>query len=506
MLMDYSRQIMRDAASECLLCTESACQKACPKGYATGDLLRSVRFKNEEVAAMNAGSTSICAECSKECEKACIRGKMDRPVNISGFMQSLGQLNKFQEKCTADTDPDLSIDFLGFKCINPFFLSSSVVGSNYEMISKAFDLGWGGVVYKTITSFPHDEVSPRFDVVHDTPSSFIGFKNLEESSEHTLEENKEIFRALKRDYPDRMLIASLMGMNDDDWTYLAKELTEAGADALELNFSCPHMAYDGLGSDVGVHPELVEQYVKAVRRGSSLPIIAKMTAQATSIIPPAMAAIGAGADSLAAINTIKSILDVNIDDFSSGPDVAGKTAVGGLSGKSVKPLALRSIYDMATYDKLHGVPLSGIGGIESWRDCLDFISLGCVNIQATTAIMQYGYRIITDIISGMKHFMQKKGIRHIDELVGCALGNIVKPEELNRHSIVYPKFLLNRCIECGRCVLSCYDGGHQALTMHDNGRITMDPKKCVGCHLCLKVCPSDAIIEGPRIERKKDII
>lgn len=501
--MKYSGQIMHDAAAECLLCTYGACQKACPEGYHIADLLRSVRFRNEEVAAISLGTVSPCKDCDRDCEKACRRGVIDRPVNIREFMESLGEMYDSDVKQTDETsDPDLSIDFLGFRCVNPFFLSSSVVGSNYEMISKAFDLGWGGVVYKTITSFPHKEVSPRFDVEYDSPSSFIGFKNLEESSEHTIEENKNILSSLKRDHPDRMVIASIMGQNEDDWTYLAEQMTEAGVDALELNFSCPHMAYDGLGSDVGVDPDLVERYVKAVKRGTDLPVIAKMTAQATSIIPPSMAAVRGGAVSLAAINTLKSILDIDTEDFSSGPDIAGKTAVGGFSGKAVKPLALKAIYDMASFSGLKGVELSGIGGIESWRDCLDFIALGCVNIQVTTAIMQYGYRIIIDMISGMRHFMKKKNISSVSELVGCALGNIVRPEDLDRHSIVYPRIVRKNCIGCGRCVLSCYDGGHQALEMKDDGRVVMDPVKCVGCHLCIKVCPCGAIEKGVRVDKK----
>ena len=219
---------MHDAAAECLLCTDGACQKACPEGYHIADLLRSVRFRNEEVAAISLGTVSPCKDCDRDCEKACRHGVIDRPVNIREFMESLGEMYDSDVKQTDETsDPDLSIDFLGFRCVNPFFLSSSVVGSNYEMISKAFDLGWGGVVYKTITSFPHKEVSPRFDAEYDSPSSFIGFKNLEESSEHTIEENKNILSSLKRDHPDRMVIASIMGQHEDDWTYLAEQMTEA---------------------------------------------------------------------------------------------------------------------------------------------------------------------------------------------------------------------------------------------------------------------------------------
>ena len=502
MNIQYDNEILKEVSDSCLLCSETPCTSACPASMDVAGLIRSVRFNNAGTAAEKMPAADPCLKCSAPCMQKCLKGKISTPVQIPSLMHILAQ-KKEDQKTIEGEEPDLGIDFLGFHCINPFFLSSSVVGSNYEMISKAFDMGWGGVVYKTITSFPHDEVSPRFDAVYYDGNSFGGFKNLEESSEHTLQENIEILRRLKKDYPDRMVIASIMGQTEQDWEFLARQLTTAGIDALECNFSCPHMAYDGLGTDVGEHSDIVDQYVRAIKRGSDLPLIAKMSPHVSSMVPPAEAAVHAGADALATINTIKSILGIDPQSLSSGPDISGKTAVGGYSGKAVKPIALRFIYDLASSESLKDVPLSGIGGIESWKDAFDFLSLGCRNIQVTTAVMQYGYRIIDDMISGMQYYMRTHGIHKIQDLVGKALPNIVGTDELDRDTVCYPKFQTHRCIGCGRCYLSCYDGGHQAILPLNGAKVRMDAKKCVGCHLCLKVCPVGAIIPGTRVVRKK---
>jgi dihydropyrimidine dehydrogenase (NAD+) subunit PreA len=217
---------------------------------------------------------------------------------------------------------------------------------------------------------------------------------------------------------------------------------------------------------------------------------------------PALAAIQAGADGIAAINTIKSIMNVDPDTFVSGPYVKGKTSVGGYSGKAVKPIALRFIHAMKTHEGLKDVPISGMGGIETWRDAFEFMALGCENIQVTTSVMQYGYRVIDDMIEGMKYYLSSHGYKGIKEIVGKALEYTIPADELERDSICYPKFDRNKCLGCGRCYVSCYDGGHQALKQDEMTRKPiMDGKKCVGCHLCALVCPVGAITQGTRVKK-----
>jgi dihydropyrimidine dehydrogenase (NAD+) subunit PreA len=383
---------------------------------------------------------------------------------------------------------DLSIDFLGVKCENPFFLSSSPVGSNYEMVKKAFETGWGGVYYKTIGIFIPDECSPRFDSVTKEGTPFIGFKNMEQISDKPLEVNLEYMRRLKEEFPNKVIVASIMGSTNEEWEILTKKVTEAGADLIELNFSCPQMTSSAMGSDVGQNPELVEQYTRVCVNATHLPIIAKMTPNIGNMEVPAVAAVKGGAKGLAAINTVKSITGLDIENMTGLPVVNGKSSVSGYSGAAVKPIALRFIKDLKSYPDLKDIPVSGIGGIETWQDCLEFILLGAENIQVTTAVMQYGYRIVEDMISGVSHFMEEKGVDKLSDLVGLALPNIVPAEDLDRSFKVIPKIDYDTCVGCGRCYVSCFDAAHQAIDWED-GRKPVINDNCVGCHLCLNVCP-----------------
>ncbi|MDO5519380.1 MAG: NAD-dependent dihydropyrimidine dehydrogenase subunit PreA [bacterium] len=493
----YKEITVQTQTSNCLLCHDTPCTDACPYGVQIADTLRSLRFENMKGAQRKLSGPLPCTECEETvCMSACNRGKIDAPVEIKSVLCSIKS-----EQEPEEDQVDLTTNVCGVTCENPFFLSSSVVGSNYEMVAKAFEMGWAGVAFKTVGMFVPKEVSPRFDCLKKESNPFIGFKNIEQISDHTLEENLEVFRRLKKDYPNKVIIASIMGQNEEEWTTLASLVEEAGADIIECNFSCPHMSGHGLGSDVGTNPELVAAYTRATRRGTSLPILAKMTPNITNMEVPAIAAIEAGADGIAAINTIKSIMNIDLEQFVSGPVVDGKSSVGGYSGKAVKPIALRFIQDMKQCEALRNVDISGMGGIETWRDAAEFIALGCSTIQVTTAIMQYGYRIIDDLIEGLSIYLAESGLGSVEELIGKALYNIVPTDQLNRHSISYPKFDRSKCVSCGRCYLSCYDGGHQALVMNEKGQPVLNPKKCVGCQLCVKVCPAQAISPGLRIEK-----
>lgn len=496
--MKYQNIVVSANTADCLLCHNAACTEACKKGLPVDKILRSLRFENTSGAKALLGENIPCMNCdTKDCMQACVRKEIDAPVAISTIFEQAADYTVLPQKVV-----DLTTELCGIKCENPFFLSSSVVGSNYEMVAKAFDMGWAGVAFKTIGMFVPEEVSPRFDHLQKEGSPFLGFKNIEQISEHTLEENLAYFKELKKNYPTKIIIASIMGQNEKEWTTLASLCEEAGADAIECNFSCPHMTGEGLGSDVGTDSELVAAYTRATRRGTKLPILAKMTPNISNMEVPAKAAMEAGADGIAAINTIKSIMNVNLNTFASGPDVKGHSAVGGYSGKAVKPIALRFIYDIKKHDGLNVVPISGMGGIETWKDAAEFIAMGCSTVQATTAVMQYGYRIIDDMIEGLSEYMAAQSYECVSEFLGSALTNIYAADDLDRKSICYPKFHRGLCIGCGRCYLSCYDGGHQALKFGDDKKPVMDAKKCVGCHLCLTVCPTGAISAGTRVDKK----
>lgn len=494
----YKEISIREDVGGCLLCNEAPCTKACPYSVQVDSIIRSLRFENKAGAVDKLQISLPCENCeSKPCKEVCLKGNINDPVPIDRIMKSISDEAKIKEE-----EVDLSINFCNVHCENPFFLSSSVVGSNYEMVAKAFEMGWAGVAFKTIGMFIPKETSPRFTSLTKENVPFVGFKNIEQISDHTLEENIQFLKKLKKNYPSKVIVASIMGQNEQEWTKLAELMTEAGADIIECNFSCPQMVGEGLGSDVGQNPELVALYTKATRKGSNLPILAKMTPNIGNMEIPAMAAMKSGASGIAAINTIKSIMNVELESFESEPNVKGKTSVGGYSGKAVKPIALRFIHDMKKCKHLKNAPISGMGGIETWKDAAEFLALGCENLQITTSVMQYGYRIIDDLIDGMKLYLSSQGYKNISEMIGKALPNIVPTDELDRDSICYPRFDNKKCLGCGRCYLSCYDGGHQAIKINEKTRkpvLIVD--KCVGCQLCATVCPAEAISQGKRVSK-----
>ncbi|MDY3929005.1 MAG: NAD-dependent dihydropyrimidine dehydrogenase subunit PreA [Clostridia bacterium] len=483
---------IHEEAARCLLCENPKCTLACPKSFNPGRMIRAVRFENSECAG-NFIDKTVCAFCEGLCEKACIH--YDFPIRIKEIISRLPE-NEYTQY------PDLAIDFMGIRCENPFFLSSSIVAGNYEMCAKAFEMGWAGTVYKTIGFIKPEETSPRFDAIGKENTPFIGFKNLEQISDHSLEENLDIIHRLKKDYPTKVIVVSIMGEKDEEWTELAKLVSKAGADIIECNFSCPQMVGEGLGSDVGQNPELVKHYTECVKKGTDLPVLAKMTPNIGNMEDSAIAAVKGGADGIAAINTIKSITGIDLETMIPYNAVNKKTSVSGYSGKAVKPIALRFINDMAKCGELKNISLSGIGGIENWHDAAEFIALGCSNVQVTTAVMQYGYRIIDDMISGLKAYMKRNGIKNVSELVGRALENIVEPECLDRTTVIYPIINKEKCIGCGRCFISCRDGGHQAIIIGENGIPRLNGSKCVGCHLCSLVCPVKAIEKSARVKKK----
>ena len=482
-------------AMRCLLCMDAPCSKICKNGD-PARAIRAIRFGNEQLAGQ---WLAPCTDAElAAAEQACIH--YDRPIRLRELReQVVAAAPSPQPKAVS-----LAIDFCGIHCENPFFLASSAVCTNYEMVARAFDMGWGGVFYKTICMEDIREVSPRFDACQESGTSdFSAFRNMEQLSENPHEVDFDILRRLKQNYPTKVVIASVMGKYEEQWIQLAKMAEEAGCDAVELNFSCPQMRLTGMGSDVGQDTELVLFYTEYVKRNVSIPVIPKMTPNITRIERPAMAAFLAGADAVSAINTIKSVT------MNSRSEVSGRKIISGLSGRAVKPIAQRYILELAMSPILKGfldkkMELSGIGGIENWRDALEYIQLGCRNVQVCTAVMQYGYRIIDDLILGLGNYLAERGVSSLESLVGEEVPNFVTPSDLDRDTIVYPKIDRERCIGCGRCYTSCMDGGHQAIAFDP---ATRQPRivgtKCVGCHLCRLVCPTAAIGVTKRIPKKK---
>lgn len=394
---------------------------------------------------------------------------------------------------------DLSIDFLGVHFENPFCLSASPVGNCYEMCARAYRAGWGGITFKTISpnSEKIDEVSPRFNELSKEDTPFVAFNNAEQLSERTVEQNCADMKRLKEEFPNKVLIASIMAATQDGLTKLAQQVTEAGADIIELSMSCPQTSNAKMGAEVDEDPELCKQLTEAVKRGSDLPVIAKISPNLASMVPAVKGCLAGGADGFSLIDTVRSVSNVDLEKNVALPNINGKSAVSGLSGKAVKPIALHFLQELRSAAGLEQLPIAGIGGIETWEDAAEYILMGATTVQVTTAIMQYGYRIVDDLKNGMMHYMEEKGVDHLQDLVGLANKNIVSTAKLDRDYKVYPKIDWNKCIGCGRCFISCQDGAHQAMGWDDEKRLpTFDKSKCVGCQLCALVCPVGAIKLG----------
>ena len=478
-----SELAMKMEIHKCVLCHDANCAKIY-KYIDPSRIIRAIKFDNKK-GALTLINKDNCFEKDNNCSLKC-------PLNVNiDFI--LKKLLKEDIHIEGLNKIDISTDVCGIKLENPFLLSSSIVGSKYEMCKRALESGWAGISVKTISMMQIDESSPRFSTLKDWDESFIGFKNIEQLSEYTVAENMDMIKRLKKEFPTKVIIASIMGRTEEEWGYLAKEVTAAGADVIELNFSCPNMKHKGTGSDVGQNPELVERFTRVVKENTNIPVLAKMTPNITDMCSPALAAKKGGADGISAINTIKCITNVDVDSLVPEPQVNGKSSLGGYSGHAVKPIALRYISEMVNNPELKDLCYSGMGGIYTWKDAVQFMLLGCSSIQVTTAILEYGYRIIDDLILGLKIYMKEKNYKKVSDFIGLSKDYVIKNDELDKDTIEYPRFNYDRCIGCGRCYISCQDGGHQAIEFNEDRKPILNGKKCVGCHLCKLVCPQKAI-------------
>lgn len=332
--MIYKTSYSTEEVNRCLICNEPLCSKACESNVDPAGIIRSLYFDNITGVAYKANKSNACINCDGHCEKSCVL--KDNPIKIKELITTLKKDSESFEEIP-DTPIDLGVDFLGVHLENPFLLSSSVVASTYEKMARAFEAGWAGACFKTICDFIPHEASPRYSAVSNR-HDFSGFKNIEQLSCDSLKEDLDIIRRLKKDYPSKVIIASIMGRNDEEWERLSRLCEEAGADIIECNFSCPNMEERGLGSDIGQDLEAVARCTAAARKGCKIPLLAKLTPNVSDMRPFAKAALDNGADGIAAINTIKSLMEMNLDTYSTEPSIKGLSAIGGYSGKAVKPL------------------------------------------------------------------------------------------------------------------------------------------------------------------------
>ena len=415
---------------------------------------------------------------------------------------------------------DLSVDFAGIKSLNPFWLASAPPTNTGDQVMRAFDAGWGGAVWKTLGN-PIVNVSSRFGGVDYGNTRLMGLNNIELITDRPLEVNLREIREVKRRYPSHVIIASLMVETKEEWREIIRKAEDAGADGLELNFGCPHgMCERGMGSAVGNEPKVLEEIARWAVEFAETPVMVKLTPNIGDITEPGEAVVRSGAHAISLINTIKSLMGVDLDRMVPLPRVGGASTNGGYCGPAVKPIALHLLSQLSRHPEIRRLPISGIGGIATWRDAAEFIALGSTTVQVCTAVMHYGYRIVGDMIEGLSDYLDEQGMKSVNELIGKAVPQYLEWGELDLSYKVLADIDPAKCIGCQLCYVACMDGAHQCI--HLPGRTEaearaaghthvpaevpdraalgkgapagarvpfVDEVECIGCNLCALVCP-----------------
>ncbi|MEM7641306.1 MAG: NAD-dependent dihydropyrimidine dehydrogenase subunit PreA [Pseudomonadota bacterium] len=395
---------------------------------------------------------------------------------------------------------DLTTDFVGIQSPNPFWLASAPPTDKEYNVRRAFDAGWGGVVWKTLGAEGPPVVNvngPRYGAIYGADRRLLGLNNIELITDRPLEINLKEIKNVKRDYPDRAMVVSIMvPCEEAAWKAILPRVEDTGADGIELNFGCPHgMSERGMGSAVGQVPEYIQMVTEWCKHYTKLPVIVKLTPNITDIRKPAAAAKRGGADAVSLINTINSITSVDLDTMSPEPSIDGKGSHGGYCGPAVKPIALSMVSEIARDPETQGMPISGIGGVTTWRDAAEFISLGCGNVQVCTAAMTYGFKIVEEMKAGLSRWMDEKGYATVSDVIGRAVPNVTDWQYLNLNYVAKAKIDQDLCISCGRCYAACEDTSHQAIAMSPDRVFTVIDEECVACNLCVDVCPVEGCID-----------
>jgi dihydropyrimidine dehydrogenase (NAD+) subunit PreA len=394
---------------------------------------------------------------------------------------------------------NLESNFLGIKSPNPFWLASAPPTDKEYNVRRAFEAGWGGVVWKTLGEEGPPVVNvngPRYGAIYGADRRLMGLNNIELITDRSLEVNLEEITRVKKDYPNHVVIVSIMvPCEEAAWKAILPRVEATGADGIELNFGCPHgMSERGMGAAVGQVPEYIEMVTRWCKQYYSKPVIVKLTPNITDVRQPAAAAKRGGADAVSLINTINSIVSVNLDTMSPEPSIDGKGTHGGYCGPAVKPIAMSMVSEIARFPETKGLPISGIGGVTTWRDAAEFMSLGCGNVQVCTAAMTYGFKIVQEMISGLSEWMDEKGHANIEDFVGQAIPNTTDWQYLNLNYIAKAVINQDDCIKCGRCYAACEDTSHQAISMSEDRVFEVIDGECVACNLCVNVCPVENCI------------
>lgn len=387
-------------------------------------------------------------------------------------------------------DITLTTEFSGIQFPNPFVLPSAQSVRTGDMIRRAFEAGWGGAVTQTLTmeSGKIHNVRPRLDAYWQK-DALIGVMNIELVAARPLDTWLQEIYELKESFPEHPIIASIMGQGDssEEWVCLADKCAEAGADALELNISIPHgMTEQGTGAIIGQDPERTRLVTSWVTSATQLPVFVKLTPNVTDISAIARAAEEGGASGVTAVNNLKALAGIDIENFQPQPSVQGFSSFGGYAGPGLKPVALRCVAEIA---KATSLPIVGTGGVSGWEDAVEYLLAGASLVQVYTGVMKHGYGLIDSLIEGLSDYMERKSFCRVSELTGLVLSQIVAHGSLQRVDNLKAAYSRDLCIRCGQCYMACEDAGFQAVVWAEDEYPFIDNEACDACGLCLALCP-----------------
>lgn len=395
--------------------------------------------------------------------------------------------------------PSLNIEFAGVKFENPFVLAAAPPTDELEMVRRGLQAGWAGAVLKT-TSVEPTVVSLAYPMMSalDLPGNRVAaLGNIDLISANHIDVIEKRVARLKNEFPDKVIIASIMGSEKEEWQSLVRRLEAAGVDMIECSFSCPQgsmgeQAGAMLAQNVAATQKVTAWVKEAAKR---VPVVIKITPQVTDIVAVANAVKAGGADGICAANSIPGLTGVDIYSFVPLPNVGGFSTYSGITGPAIKPMTLRTIAEI----KRHvDIPITGTGGPVTWQDAVEFMAVGAGNVQFATAVMLYGYGIIDDLRAGMLRYLGEMGFESPMDIIGKALPRIVDHDDLPRMYDLRSRVQHDLCIGCGGCITACLDGGHMAITWQEGKRLPLvSDDYCVGCHLCVDVCPTNALSLAP---------